>query len=423
MKGPAGAVRLLSGLDGSGPVGLEEHLDRWGPLPPTRPEALLVAVEQSGLRGHGGAWFPVGTKWRSVRRSGLRSPVVVANGAEGEPASGKDRLLLGRVPHLVLDGAAVAALAVGAKDVLVHVPAQAVPAVRAALDERRRRGVDPCPVEIVVAPDRFLAGQETAAVNTIEGRKVAIPSFQGLRTVRDQGVAGRPTLVQNVETLAHAALVARFGADWFRRHGTAESPGTTLLTVTGRWDGPRVVEASLGTPLGAILSVPPDDARRIQGILLGGYGGGWIPTGPALAMPLTEEAARRSGSSIGPGVVALLPAGICPLAEAARVVRYMEGQGAGQCGPCVNGLDVLATTVEQLAHRPASLRGGVTAIPTLCGLVEGRGACHHPDGVARFVRSALEVFADHVTAHLTRGPCHTAAAPFLPVLATTGRRR
>jgi len=138
-------------------------------------------------------------------------------------------------------------------------------------------------------------------------------------------------------------------------------------------------------------------------------------------MPFTEEAARSHGSSIGAGVVVLLPAGVCPLAEVARVVRYMEGESAGQCGPCVNGLDVLATSMEHLAHRPRSLRGGVAALPALCGLVEGRGACRHPDGVARFVRTAVDVFGDHAALHLSRGPCQT-TRPFLPVPAAARAR-
>ena len=232
--------------------------------------------------------------------------------------------------------------------------------------------------------------------------------------MRDQGVAGRPTLVQNVETLAHAALIARFGPQWFRSVGTPESAGTALVTVTGRWDAARIVEVPLGTSLGNALGIDAEASRGIQGVLLGGYGGGWIPTATAMTMPFTEEAARSHGSSIGAGVVVLLPTGVCPLAEAARVVRYMEGEGAGQCGPCVNGLDVLATSMEHLAYRPRSLRGGVAALPTLCGLVEGRGACRHPDGVARFVRTTVSVFGDHAGLHLSRGACQT-TRPFLPV--------
>ena len=419
MSAPEGPGRLLDRSDPARAVGLDAHLARWGTLPVVAPEALLVAVEQSGLRGRGGAWFPVGTKWRAVAGGRRARPVVVANGPEGEPASGKDRYLLRHTPHLVLDGAAVAARAVGADRVVVHVTAEAVPGIGAALAERSRRAIDACTFEVVVAPDRFLSGQEAAAVATINGKNPGLPTFAGIRSVREQGVGGRPTLVQNVETLAHVALIARYGPQWFRSVGTYDSPGTALVTVTGRWESPRIVEVPLGTTLGGALGLGPDAASGIQGVLLGGYGGGWLPTATALTMPLTEEEARRHGSSIGAGVVVLLPTGICPLAEAARVVRYLEGEGAGQCGPCVNGLDLIATSMELLAHRPGSLRGGVAALPTLCGLVEGRGACRHPDGVARFVRTTLDVFADHATAHLRRGPCRT-TPPFLALPAGTG---
>jgi len=195
-----------------------------------------------------------------------------------------------------------------------------------------------------------------------------------------------------------------------------------LLTVTGRWAEPRIVEAPLGVPLGEILQLGLGDARSFQGVLLGGYGGGWVTPHEALAMPLTEEAARQYGSSIGAGVVALLPTNVCPLSEVSRVVTYLEGEGAGQCGPCVNGLAVLANAMGQLAYKPNALRGGVAAIPTLCGLVEGRGACRHPDGVARFVRTALRVYGDHAALHLQRGPCHTSAQPFLPIPRTARRQ-
>ena len=411
--GPVGPTRLLAGLSGGGRTSLASHFDQWGRIPDATPGAILDALDASGLRGHGGAWFPVGTKWRSIRKAGLRTPVVVANGAEGEPASGKDRLLLMQAPHLVLDGLALAARVTGAGQAFVFVPAEVAPSVRDALAERAAGRLDPCPIEVVVAPDRFVAGQETAVVATIAGRSPGLPTFQGITSIRVKGIGGRPTLVQNVETLAQAALVARFGPTWYRSVGTEGAPGTVLTTVTGRWDGPRIVEVPLGTTVGSALGIDPS-ASGLQGVLLGGYGGGWVRPEVALTMPFTEEEARARGTSIGAGVIALLPTGICPLAEIARVARYMEGQGAGQCGPCVNGLDTLANALEHLAWRPHGLRGGAAAIPGLCDLVEGRGACRHPDGVARFVRSGLEVFADHAALHASRGPC-APSVPFLPV--------
>ena len=139
---------------------------------------------------------------------------------------------------------------------------------------------------------------------------------------------------------------------------------------------------------------------------------------------LTEESARQLNSSLGAGVVALLPRAHCPLAETARVVRYMEGQGAGQCGPCIHGLADLAAHVEALAWNPVALRGHDASILEICNLIDGRGACRHPDGVARFVRSALTVFHDEVDSHLRRGPCTRAQGPgLLPCPSRHGRSR
>jgi len=425
---PAGRLpRLLAGIDaGDGTVELTDHLARWGPLAVTRHGAkLLDEVEASGLVGHGGAWFPVATKWRAVGGRRLRTPVVVANGAEGEPASRKDALLLHRVPHLVLDGAGVAAAAVGADRVVAYVPRTAAAGVQRAVDERRARGIDRIGIEVVTAPEAFISGQESAAVNVLNGRPQPAPSFVGLRSIRDRGVGGRPTLVQNAETLAHVALVARYGAAWFRSVGTAEAPGSMLLTVTGRWSGPTVVEASLGAPLDHVLGLMPDDAGQYRGVLLGGYGGTWVKTDAVFGLRLDERSVRRAGATLGAGVVVLLPSGHCPLAEVANVVRYMDAQGAGQCGPCVNGLGELVAHLDTLAFgRPARRSRAVPDILGLADLVEGRGACRHPDGVARFVRSAVAVFSDEIAAHQRQGPCRASTGPaFLPIPASRQRLR
>ncbi len=195
-----------------------------------------------------------------------------------------------------------------------------------------------------------------------------------------------------------------------------------LLTVS-RPGGPLVVEAALGSSLRAAAGVGEDDLARTRAVLLGGYGGAWVSPQVFAELPVSEKAARRAGATLGAGVVVPLPRDVCPLAEMADVVRYMEGQGAGQCGPCVHGLAELAETMERLAYGG---RGGphLDRILEICTLVEGRGACRHPDGVARFVRSGLGVFADEVAAHQRRGPCpQTRAARVLPVAGRTARRR
>jgi NADH:ubiquinone oxidoreductase subunit F (NADH-binding) len=430
--GTAGLPRLLAGVGPDGAtVELRAHLRRWGPVDPGLARRRLIdELEASGLAGRGGAAFPAAAKWRAVRAAGR--PVVVANGAEGEPASAKDAVLLSRNPHLVLDGAQAAALALGARRVVVYVPARLVPVLRRAVATREAMGVDPVEVEVFVAANAFVAGQESAVVNALNGRGDALPGFQGITPVRVRGVAGRPTLVHNVETLAHVALIARFGAGWFRSVGTAADPGSTLLTVTEGARGPVVLEVPQGIALARVVDLGATNASRFQGALLGGYGGSWVPVPTLGALELSETGARRIGATLGPGIVVLLERSVCPLSEVASVVRYMHGQAAGQCGPCVHGLGGLDEALEALARRPAALRGGTEGILELCGLVHGRGACRHPDGVARFVASALEVFADDVAAHLGAGPCHRVGRtgvlalgrprPRVPCSATGGRR-
>ncbi len=418
---PETGRRLLHGLaGGTSDPGLETHLGRWGELRPRH--HLIDELDASGLVGHGGAWFPVSTKWRAVAAGGRRRAVVVANGAEGEPASKKDALLLAHAPHLVLDGLMLAGSALRAQQAIVYVPASSIPVVEAAVAERRAHRLDPIAVEIAESADTFIAGQESAVVNALGGRRGAIPGFVGLTSIRERGIGGRPTLLQNVETLAHVALIARFGATWFRQVGTTDNPGTMLLTVT-RPDGPLIVEAVLGSSLRQATGLRPEDVARARGFLLGGYGGGWVSSATFSELPVSEKAARRAGATLGAGVVALLPPDVCPLAEMADVVRYMEGQGAGQCGPCVHGLAELAGAVERLAYGGSS-GPRVERILEICHLVEGRGACRHPDGVARFVRTGLSVFSDEVISHHRRGSCSlTRAARVLPAADRTARRR
>ena len=221
--------------------------------------------------------------------------------------------------------------------------------------------------------------------------------------------------MQNVETLAHVALVARFGAAWFRRVGTSENPGTMLLTVNGPGP-PLVVEAALGSSLRAATGLGANALAHTRAFLLGGYGGAWVSPEVFGDLAVSESAARRAGATLGAGVIVPLPRDVCPLAEMADVVRYMEGQGAGQCGPCVHGLAELAEAMDRLAYGGPGGSQRPDRILEICTLVEGRGACRHPDGVVRFVRSGLGLFAHEVTSHQRRLPCPLArAARVLPV--------
>ena len=282
---------------------------------------------------------------------------MVANGAESEPASRKDALLLvaGAAPRArrAVAGGGRAARAAGHR----LRPGHAACRRRSApWPSARARRLDPIDIEIVEAPDTFLAGQETAVVNQLGGAGAALPIVPGLTTIRERGVGGRPTLVQNVETLAHVALIARFGGGVVPggRH-RRDTRARCSLTVT-RHDGPVIVEAVLGSSLRQSARVSDrTSSPATRGVLLGGYGGGWVSPRAFGELAVSEKAARRVGATLGAGVVALLPGDVCPLAEMADVVRYMEGQGAGQCGPCVHGLAELADVLERLAYgRPGA---------------------------------------------------------------------
>jgi NADH:ubiquinone oxidoreductase subunit F (NADH-binding) len=370
-----------------------------------RANELVRVIEASGLTGRGGAGFPSATKLRSVSRG--RRAVVVANGTEGEPASAKDKILMIRNPHLVLDGLEAAAALVGGRESYIAVASDshaAIAALEAAAAERAGRA----PAEIVRVPDRFVTGEESAVVHWLNDGE-ATPTG---RRPFERGFRGRPTLVQNVETLAHLALIVRYGAAWFRAAGTANEPGTALATVLGAVRTPGVIELEVGTTFGEAFDRCGGLSERIQAILVGGYFGSWIA--PDLEVALSDEALRPLGASLGARTIVALPRAVCGLAETARVARYMAGESAGQCGPCVFGLAALADAFESIAEGGDSVDGALDRVPRLHAQIARRGACAHPDGTLGLVMSALDVFSSEVEAH--RSGCCTATshAPVLP---------
>ncbi len=409
--------RLLSGTSDDGQMSLGEHLAIHGELPAGRGRrhrrldaaGLVEIVERAGLCGRGGAAFPTAVKMRAV--AARRRGIVVANGAEGEPASLKDRLLLEAVPHLVLDGGSLAAAAVGAGELIVCVPKSASTARRSlteALRERAREGYDSVEMRIVLVPYRYLAGQESALVSHLNGGP-------GLPTLTppmpfERGVQRRPTLINNVETLAHIALIARYGSEWFRELGTTGQPGSALLTLSGAIAYPGVYEIEHGTPLGDVLEAAGGPTSEIKALLLGGYSGTWLPGLLAYTLSLSEEQLEPYRAGLGPGIVLALSDDACGVAETARVTRWLAAQTAGQCGPCVHGLNTIANAIEELAAGTAA-SGTERRIARWASMVQRRGACAHPDGTLRFVSSALSVFAEEFAEHAQHGPCAACARP------------
>jgi NADH:ubiquinone oxidoreductase subunit F (NADH-binding) len=392
-SGPRGHRRLLPRM----PMPeLEAHQNQHGPLPwQNAPGVLIGAIEASGLTGRGGAAFPTWRKFAAVHKG--QKPVVIANGAESEPASRKDRTLLAEAPHLVLDGLQLAAEAVGAKQAYVY--ARGASGLAAALDRRRAVSWDRVPVTLLLAPDDFVAGEESAVIAAIEGRP-ALPKDRH-RVVAESGVHGSPTLVQNVETLAHIALIARHGPRWFREQGTEDDTGTFLATISGCVTTPGVYEFPYGVPLGATLHAAGGPTDVVQAVLVGGFHGAWVP--PDGDLPVTRRTLRPFGAAPGSGLILALPNDACGLAASSTVADYLAGQSAGQCGPCRIGLPHVAETLRRLANGERN-SGLAAETDRLATVVTGRGACHHPDGTARFVRSSLRAFGREVELHL-KGAC------------------
>jgi NADH:ubiquinone oxidoreductase subunit F (NADH-binding) len=239
----------------------------------------------------------------------------------------------------------------------------------------------------------------------------------------ERGVARRPTLVQNLETLSHLALIARYGPEWFREAGTESEPGTALVTLSGAVAEPGVYEIGFGTSLRDLLGAAGGTTAPVRAVLLGGYFGSWLDVGLARDVILHEEHLRPLGGGLGSGVIAVLPDDACGVAESARVLAYLTVEAAGQCGPCTHGLGALAGAVMQMAHG----RAGPEIeddIARWTAIVPGRGACHHPNGAVRFARSALDVFAEEFAEHRQRGPCARCSAPaVLPIRTPAGNGR
>ncbi len=415
--------RLLTGIQPDGAMSLDRHLAVHGPLPlgpsgrrrRTRERAAMLVdeIERSGLLGRGGAAFPTATKMRAVAGARGRA-IVVANGAEGEPASEKDRTLIESLPHLVLDGALIAAQAVGADEVIVcacESAGTAVESVELAIAERSGRGSigEGLPeLRITCVPNHYVAGQEAALVSYLNGG-AAKPTFTP-PMVFEQGVKRRPTLLDNVETLAHVALIARHGAPWFRELGTPTQPGSALVTLSGPVAQPGVYEIEHGASLSSLIEASGGTRATVRAALLGGYSGAWIGGERLHGVALSKEHLAPHGATLGAGIVLLLSEAACPVAETARAARWMSDQSTRQCGPCVHGLDALASTLEEIVDASAPANA-TKRLERIASLTARRGACGHPDGAVNLILSAVEEFGTELADHARHGPCEGCHRP------------
>jgi NADH-quinone oxidoreductase subunit F len=356
------------------------------------PEALVERLALSGLRGRGGGWFPAARKWQAVRAEGGR-PLVIANGAEGEPGSFKDRFVMLRRPADVVEGLRLAARATGASEAVVFLKASfdaPAKALASALAEAPLGGLR---VQIRHGDDGYITGEETALLESLEGRKPWPRPKPPLPAA--VGFEGRPTLVQNVETLARVpGAIAK--PESFR--GTEK----TLVTLWGDVRRPGVREVPLGTPLRAVIEEHGGGATEAIGLV--------FPAGPAappllpesLDTPLDQDALRKQGTALGTGAVLVIGASACPLAVAVSLASFYERESCGQCPPCTVGAASLARILRGLeagGARPRDLRD----LHDVAGFMSGHGYCAHCRGAATLATGMVSRLGSAVEAHANGG--------------------
>jgi NADH-quinone oxidoreductase subunit F len=399
--------RLLTRPAGSGRETLDEYRASGGyeALRAARvrgePEAVVRAVAQAGLRGRGGAAFPAARKWELARAAEETQRYVVANGGEHEPGSLKDRHLLTHHPHAVLEGTALCAFATGASVAWLYVVedlADAIASVRAALEEASAAGVlGGLEVRLQLAPPTYVAGEETAALEVIEGRRAwprKKPPYPG-----ERGLFGKPTTVNNVETLAHVPWIVRHGPE-------AWGNGSALFTLDGSVKRPGVYELPLG-------------GATIRGLLEGAGGGtrGGAPVkavlpalscaflpGSALDTPLDHDALRAARSSLGCGSFSVIEEGTCVVERVAEIARFFMREQCGQCPACRMETNTLAAVMEKVrtGNEPGDWRGQVEKI---VAFARGKGFCSLTEMAATPLFSAIRLFPGDFDHHARTGRC------------------
>lgn len=433
---PAPVTSVQQYLEGGGARGLAAARE-------VEPEAVIADIEASGLQARGGTGIPCGPKWRTVRAYGIGAavpPSVVVNAAEGEPGSFKDRAILYRNPYQVLEGALIAAHAVGASDVIIAMKRMHADVRRRtaeAIDEARAVGwLDGVDVQVFAGPNEYLYGEETAMLEAIDGRppfpRIAPPYRRGVHDIVDRVVGvdsdsasaahvelagpssdavGSPTLVNNVETLANVPAIVVEGPEWFRSIGTRESPGSLVCTVTGATRRHGVGEVPMGTPLREVIDLiggGPNPGRVIKAVM----GGAATPllTADQLDTPVSNEGMKSVGGWLGCGGYIVFDDHSDMAAVADGVARFLSIESCGSCVPCKDDGLALAELFGRV-RRSQATHHDLAAIADRLRTVTIGARCNLAVQYQLVLQSILDNFGDEIDAHV-RGNT-TAATPEL----------
>jgi NADH:ubiquinone oxidoreductase subunit F (NADH-binding) len=382
----------------------------------TPPEDVVKVVSDAGLRGRGGAGFPTGKKWQFTREAPGEPRYLVLNGGEDEPGSKKDRVLLENLPHLVVEGTILAAYAIGATKTYLYINANydvAIKTITDALTEAKAAnywgenilGSDfALDIEIVPAPHNYVAGEDTAALEVIEGRK-AWPRQKPPFPVT-VGLFGKPTAVNNVETLANVAPIVLQGANWYRKFGTAESAGTMIFSLGDDVNRPGVYELPFGTPLRYLIEAcggGMKSGKKIKAIMPAAPSSAYLPL-EKMDTPLDHNSIRDAGSGLGCGVVRLVAEGTCIVEEVIKISEFFTVESCGQCPAC----RMETNTLTSLLKKVQAGQGGQPILEQFGKVLafnKGKGFCNLIAMPGPPIESALKLFPADFTAHLSTGKC------------------
>ncbi|HEY0725362.1 MAG TPA: NADH-ubiquinone oxidoreductase-F iron-sulfur binding region domain-containing protein, partial [Pyrinomonadaceae bacterium] len=369
------------------------------------PEDVIQIVSDAGLRGHGGAGFPTGKKWQFTRDAPEQPRYLVMNGGEDEPGSRKDRVLLENLPHLVIEGAVLGSYAIGAIKAYLYINAKyekAIQSVNDALSEAKAAGYwgqkilgsnYDLDIEIVAAPHNYVAGEDTAVLEVIEGKK-PLPRQKPPFPVT-VGLFGKPTSVNNVETLANVPRILFKGADWYRGFGTEDCPGTMLFSLneTENVNCPGIYELPFGTPLRHLIEVCGGglkDGKKIKAIMPGSPSSAYLPA-DKIDTPLEPNAMRDAGSMLGCGVVHIVREGDSIVDELVRITEFFAVESCGQCPACqmeTKSLAMLMKRIQQKQGNSAMLE----QFGKLLAFNKGKGFCNLIAMPGPPIESALKLF-------------------------------
>jgi NADH:ubiquinone oxidoreductase subunit F (NADH-binding) len=417
---PSILLARVGRYDPDGPLSAAEEVGAWAAwkrsAPTLSPQGVLRLVSEAGLRGRGGAGYPTGAKWRACADAPADARYVVANGFEADPGAQLDRTLLEQDPHAVLEGLALAAYAVGARRAFVCVRSTATVAQRRleaaarAAEEAGYLGSDALGtgfdlhVEVVPVPGGFVVGEETTLLRALENKR-AQPD-QRPPYPAASGLWGRPTVVNNVETLAHVPWIAANGAPAFREIGDDSNPGTTLVQISGAVKNPGIVEVPTGAPLSRLIERIAGGLRPASGlkaVLVGGPAGGFLPPSE-MSAPLSPAALEERGAIWGSGTLVVADERTCLVDMATLMERFLSDESCGKTIPCRIGVRRLYE-IGQRATRGLSRPTDPVLLRDLASDVRDGALCGLEYYASNPLLSVMRYFPDEFDDHFVRGVC------------------